>query len=311
MNTAGTRNLGAALALLVGVGGWARVAAAESVADPLAATREAARTALREGRPEEARAGFQEVLATAPADPEARFNLAGLALDQGDSDGALAHYQTLLDHPVEGSEARYNIALVLTDQGRLADAAREMRQVVEHRPDYAAARLRLGQLLERLEDRVGAAAQYREAAEIVPEDPAPLAGLARLAVDQSQPDQALELYTRAAALDPLEPSYPERAGDLEAARDRRGPARIHWVAAEQILKGRDGLDDQISRARLAHKLGRQGDARALLRKVLARAPDHPGALELAPDVLGEQAAGAARAQGRAHVGLFETGRGGP
>lgn len=302
-------SLAVALALVLGGTGVARAGTTAAAPDPVERLREAGRVALRGGQPEAAREHFREVLATHPQDPEARFNLAGLALDRGDRARAREHYRAVLDHPDEGSEARYNLALVLTDEGRLAEATREMTQVVQDRPDYADARLRLAQLLEQAGDAAAAATHYREAAEIVPEDPAPLAGLARLAQARGAVDEALDMYRRAAALDPQDPTYPERAGDLEAARDKRGPARIHWVAAEQVLKDREGLDDLVARARLADKLGRRGDAQALLRQVLARTPDHAGALELAPSVLGEQAAGVARAQGRAHAGLFESGRG--
>lgn len=305
------RFLAVALSFLAGAVAGPQAALAEAREDSLSATREAARADLRAGRREVARVGFLRVLHSLPQDPEARFNLAGLALDRGDRGSALEHYRALLDHPQEGSEARYNIALVLTDQGHMEEAAREMTRVVQDRPDYAAARLRLAQLRERLGDPRDAATHYQQAAEIVPEDPAPLAGLARLATARDEVEEALELYRRAAALDPRDPTYPERAGDLEAGRGRRGPARIHWVAAEQALKGREGIDDRVSRARLAHKLGREADARALLRKALAQVPDHPAAQELAPQILGEQAARAVRAQGRAHAGLFETSRGTP
>lgn len=296
---------------LAGPAGVPRAIGAESAADVLERTREVAREDLRAGRTEGARAGFLRILEVRPLDPEARFNLAGMALERSDSARALEHYRALLSHPEEGSEARYNVALVLTDQGRLTEAAREMTRVVADRPDYAAARLQLAQLLEKLEDPVGATTHYLEAAEIVPEDPAPLAGLARLALARGERERAIELYQEAASLDPKDPAYPERAGDLQAERGKRGPARIHWVAAEQLLRESEGLDDQVARARLAHKLGRKKDARALLRRALARAPDHPEALELAPSILGQPAAAAARAQGRAHTGLFESGRGAP
>lgn len=146
----------------------------------------------RAGRAAEAIATYQRLLAQAPAQPDAWYNLAYLQQSTRQFDAALASYQHALDHRVsQPEEVRMNRAVIFAVALARPDAAlQEVDAALAANPRYLPAWLNRGNLLEQRGDRPGALAAYEQALALSPGHALALSRLPNL-VDTPSADDPL------------------------------------------------------------------------------------------------------------------------
>jgi len=92
---------------------------------------------------------------------------------------------------------RYRLALVEARSGRPDDAIRDLRRAIELDPTYGPAYRRLGLWLLDRNDTEGAERAFTRAAEVDPGDPSAPVGLARVHLQRQQNQQAVDVLERA------------------------------------------------------------------------------------------------------------------
>jgi tetratricopeptide (TPR) repeat protein len=157
------------------------------------------------GRAERAIEHLHHAIRSDPRSVEAHYNL-GLAFSSiGQFEAALVEYERALALDPEHVAARINRGAVLRSQGRLDEAIGELTAALSRQPGNALAHTNLGGALA-AQGRVAAAVlEYRRALEARPELLDALTSLAWMLATSPdarirQPDEAVRLATRAAAL---------------------------------------------------------------------------------------------------------------
>lgn len=196
----------------------------------------------RDGRLDEAEAGYRAILQDNPEDANA-LQLLGLVLHaRGDNDEAAALIRKAVDivpnnptflsnlgsvllaagrpeearEPLEtahreapaDAEIRYNLATALHELVELGAAADQYRAVLETAPGHAGARINLGTILQDRDDFAGAEALFDSVLRDEPDNPLALKNLARLRRHQGEIDAARALFRRAASAAPGDPDIP-------------------------------------------------------------------------------------------------------
>jgi Flp pilus assembly protein TadD len=110
---------------------------------------------------------LRQAIATDPAKPMLRLDLAKVLAEAGRRDEARAEYEALLRLVPNDSAALTGQAAFLAEQGDLAGAERGLRQALTHQPGDVAARFNLAEVLVRL----GRAAEARTEWQRVLADP--------------------------------------------------------------------------------------------------------------------------------------------
>jgi tetratricopeptide (TPR) repeat protein len=164
---------------------------------------------------------------------------------------------------------------------------RELRAALAAHPDAAVFQAISGLDLELSGKADEARAAYARALELAPQEPLALLGLGRLTAD-SDPQKALALFDRAAAVDPGNPEPKLRAARALVAAGQKDPAaerldallRAHPLEAEAAalrasLDLERGVADErtVERARRAARFGGGPDALELLARVYSQLGD--------------------------------------
>lgn len=213
----------------------------------------------RAGRIADAIAGYEAVLAHAPAQFDALHLLGVIALHAGDAPRAIdllsravaaqpdawpawcqlgrAHAAAGSDGAAESSflraielapddaDARDAYGFLLFGQGRLAEAVEQFAVVARVRPGSAAAHGNLGTALGQLERYQEALASYERALAIDPKHHDALLNAAQVLATIGRPQQALEYARSLAALDPLSAWSCYRVGRLLYVQGMHADAR--------------------------------------------------------------------------------------
>jgi tetratricopeptide (TPR) repeat protein len=192
----------------------------------------AARSVLQD--PARAAAQVREVLAVAPAHPQALFLLGAALRRQGDLVAARELLAPLARAQDRSPQLQYELALTLSALGEAPGAERALRRAVELKPRWPEAWRTLADLLWLADRAAEADAAYARCIEASVEDP--------------------QLMAAAAAL------CGERLAEAEGLLRERLKARPDDVAALRML------------AELGTRLGRYADAERLLERALELAP---------------------------------------
>jgi tetratricopeptide (TPR) repeat protein len=258
------------------------------------AVRVRAELAEARGRPADAAADYEAVLAADPANPEAHLGLARLARARGDAERAHAEAAAALEASRAIPGAYAILADLSLELGEPAAAIDFWKGAIEAAPRDRAARVTLAKLLLAQGDPAGARDQWK-AAVAIREDPDALAALAeaaRAAGDAEGEQRALE------RLSLLRPSAAEwrRIAEIRAgSNDLAGAERAYLRALESAPRDAE-LSLGLGRVLLA-----RGDSQGAVRAL--RSAGEPGQADLAalsrrlnlerisrPDVAGVQRA---------------------
>lgn len=223
-----------------------------------------------------AAAELEAVLADHPESPDARINLATVLEKQGELDRAEALYRETVEDFPASDLARFNLATLRVRRDDLDGAAAVYREALEHDPDSAAAHGRLGGVLERQEDFEGAEAEYRRALELDPDLVGVRNNLGYLLERRGRRREAAEAYAHAIDSDPTFPLPYFNLADLLLEQGLANRAVSAYRAGLDLAPG-----NLQARFNLALALGAGGDSAASaaeLERILAAAPEHPGAL---------------------------------
>jgi Flp pilus assembly protein TadD len=189
-----------------------------------------ARAAAEDGRRDEAKRLYREMLGRHPAHVGARNNLALLLDAEGNHQGALAELDRALEIAPENStllvnrgallgatgrfaaaerdlkkvlriepahaEALFNLGVVMTKKGLWGEAVPHLKRAVELEPERGAAHYYLGEALNHVDDLYGALAAYQRAAELQPDNPRALYGLGIIYDRLARPEDAAQMYRR-------------------------------------------------------------------------------------------------------------------
>ena len=142
---------------------------------------------VKQGRPDEAIAHFQEALQYQPNYSEARNNIGAVLLRKGAVDEAIAQYQEALRVTPNFEEAHNNLGTALLQKGKLDEAITHYQTALQAQPDYAEAHNNLGTALAQKGKMAEACVQYEEALRLVPGDPETQNNLALLLATSEEP----------------------------------------------------------------------------------------------------------------------------
>jgi len=122
------------------------------------------------GRRDEAIAHYREALRLRPDFAEVHTNLGAELFQAGEIEAAAGHHAEAVRLRPDFGQARWNLALALTVLGRDEQAIREYREVLRLLPDYAGAHHNLGIVLTRQGRLAEAAAEFREVLRLDPDN---------------------------------------------------------------------------------------------------------------------------------------------
>ena len=157
----------------------------------------AARTIDRNRDYESPVAMWKDVLAAAPNNPRAYYNLGNEVEKLGDDDRARANYRRALDLAPNYVRAHNNLGVLLERQGDAAAAERHYREAIRIDPAHARSYNNLGVVLARRGEREEAARQFQRAIEIEPDYAEVHYHLAGMLEAQGNLDRAIDHYRHA------------------------------------------------------------------------------------------------------------------
>ena len=101
---------------------------------------------MRQGKQEEAAEVNAEILKADPTDNDAHGLAATLLLDKGDINRAMTELQAVVARAPNNAVAHYNLGRAHEARGESEQARQEYQKAVDIRPDYLLARLAVAQL---------------------------------------------------------------------------------------------------------------------------------------------------------------------
>ncbi len=186
--------------------------------------------AHRDGRLDDAEAGYLEILKSEPDHPGALSNLGRIARSRGDLGAAIDFYRRSAAHAAAAAETHFNLGNALAAAGALDDAAAAYERAIEIAPSLTAAADALARVTASVGDTNAltrqandlflkgegdaAAALLQRAVRLRPGDPATLQNLGFLYRSTGHYRKALAVYRRAAAQDDAEIIHVEIANCL-------------------------------------------------------------------------------------------------
>ena len=269
----------------------AHLAVAEAMAiapsDPLRSLRGLA--LMGRQQPEQARASFEEVLASDPDEPGAAVGLGHLAINTQDYDAARQQLepvgQACAERPPGDEPYRAFVcemawlgqAWVASNHARFDEATAHHDRILALRPDHRLALLGRGNALSGLGRLDEARASFEAVLARDPQDPYAQAELGLVLYNQGDDDGAQQAFEAALAQDPSGYTCPhEGMGLLWLRQGRTDQARAAFERAIEInpdieYKKYNGL------AHILVEEGRYDEARALLAKSIENYPYDPEA----------------------------------
>jgi tetratricopeptide (TPR) repeat protein len=194
----------------------------------------------KEGRRDEAKAFYRQIIAKAPNYASARVNLAVLLIEDGELEEAREHLERTVARYPDSPEAHYNLGAIALREGDLAGARREFEAALDDRPDDPRSLNNLGSLALRAGDRERAGELFARAIAADPRYPEALNNLGTLRGEAGRDDAARELFLRALRQDPASARALYGLGVLELRRGDAARARDLFGAA---LAARPGMPE--------------------------------------------------------------------
>jgi len=136
-----------------------------------------------------------------PASGEVKLNLAEVYEQSSRTDEAIAKYREGLALTPDDNAAAFNLARLYMNHGNPGDATQVLRDLLQRDPSDVEAWINLGGALDGVGDKEGSLEAFRQANRLPPARPEPYFNLARAYMLQSEPDVAIRLLSRYAAID--------------------------------------------------------------------------------------------------------------
>jgi tetratricopeptide (TPR) repeat protein len=221
--------------------------------------------------------------ASSPTAPQTRSSAETLAeaealLQKQQFAEAVEKLQTVVNRHPENPQAWFDLGFAQSHLGKTNDAITAYRRAVELSPKWFEANLNLGIALARSGNNPDAATAMRNAVTLKPSSGGDQAlgrawsALAEV-LEQSQPDEALAGYRKAAELDPHDPLTFEGIGRLLEARGNTADAEQQYLKAVDL--GSSRAVEQLINLYLKQK--RLPDAENWLKKYLEANPQNAAA----------------------------------
>ncbi len=192
----------------------------------------------KEGRRDEAKAFYRQVIDRAPNYANARVNLAVLLIEDGDLAGAREHLERTVARYPDSPEAHYNLGVIALKEGDFTRARREFEAALADRPGDPRALNNLGSLALRAGDHGRARELFTAAVSADPRYEEALNNLGMFLGDEGRIDAARDLFRRALERNPNSARALFGLGVLEARRGNAGRAENLFRAA---LAARPGM----------------------------------------------------------------------
>jgi len=200
---------------------------------------------------DDARRVLEDIERRYPEDLRSVVRLGYLDLEQNDYTAASARFEQALAENPEQHEVHYLLGMVQRRAGRLDEAQASFERVPPEHERWSDARLQVAALKERKQDFDGALAEAE-------------------AVRERAPSRPLDLYVS---------SLRAKTGDFEGA--------VEFLT--ELLEASPGDEELLYNLGVVHgEAGRTEESLRYMNDVLARNPDHPGALNYVGYTLAEQ-----------------------
>ena len=128
-----------------------------------------AKRMLKEGKLEEAKSLFQNILQLQPTDYKAHTNLGAILLKLNKLDEAEASFRKAIEFKPQFAVAHYNLGVTQEKLSRFNEAEISYKKAIEFRADYVEAHTNLGAILLKLNKLDEAEASFRKAIEFKPQ----------------------------------------------------------------------------------------------------------------------------------------------
>jgi len=179
----------------------------------------------REGRLEEAEAGYRAVLDGDPDNVDALHFRGVLRHQVGDSEAALELIGRALALKPSYVDARNNRGNIFKELLRLEEAEADYRAVLERVPDHADALNNLGTMLRARDDAEGALGAYARSLNANPQNAVAWGNLGHLMWSNKQQEEAIKAFKNAVMLDPSFAWANLRLGQILSASGQTAAAR--------------------------------------------------------------------------------------
>jgi len=185
---------------------------------------EEAHAAYVAGRADEARRRYEDLVAADPENPVFIGQLAELCRHSGNLARAVELYRRAVAIAPADRDARYNLAVTLQEAGRREEAFEALKEAIAVDPGRPEAHNALGIALALRGDLEAARGELARAVELDPHDARAFNNLGNVLRDLKRFDEATEAYTRAAAVSPTYADPLNGLGTLEVQRGRAAAA---------------------------------------------------------------------------------------
>lgn len=228
----------------------------------------------RQGRLDEAAAGYQAVIAT-EEHGDALLHLGVLRLEQGHGQEAQALLRRALAVAPQSAETHANLAAALQASGEHDEAVRHYELALTLNPGMAQARFGLAACLQALGRQEAAVVSYRELLAVEPAHPEANYGIATLLAQTGRDEEAMSHYRLALDADEDFAEAAHGLGNLLVKRRAAAEAVGYFHRALDVDPDYD--EARLSLAGALLRLERDDEAMAAYRDLLTRQPKNAAA----------------------------------
>ncbi len=230
-----------------------------------------ASTLMNLGRLDEAAAEYLRAAEIDPANSTPHFRLGNIAQGRGRLDEALEHYRKALDLAPGSPEALANIGSTLFEKGLTDSAESVLRRALRSDPDSRVANLNLGLVYSAKGNQEEALELFRRTIMLDPESVKAMVNIAAIYVSKGLVDSTIRYLEMAGRVGPGGASVLANLGN--AYRQKGLTDRAEECYEEALADDPQQVLSLFGLAAIKAGRGETGEARTLLRKLLAIRPD--------------------------------------
>jgi arylsulfatase A-like enzyme/Flp pilus assembly protein TadD len=238
---------------------------------PLFRQFEEATWALNGGRPREALAILERLVAADPANPIFRETLARSLRQQGQLEPAIRLYREAVAMSPDSAEAWYNLAVALQEGGHVKEGGIAVREAIRRDDARPEAHNALGIALTTEGDLHGAEQAFRRTIALDPRNARAWNNLGNALRAMNRFDEARDAYEHAIAISPGYADPLNGLGVVDVQQDHARDAIPRFDAALRIAP--DFYEAQLNRGIALKMAGDVAGARRQLSELLARLPN--------------------------------------
>ena len=194
---------------------------------------------------------YRRAIADAPADPDARYNLAVTLQEAGRAVEAREALEEAIRRDASRPEAHNALGIALSAGGKLQEALAEFDRAGELDPRDARAQNNRGNILRQLGRLPEAERAYRRSIELAPRYAEPLNGLGVLEVARDRPAAALPHFERALE---LAPQYHEVRLNMGIALETLGKTSAALASYREFVRTAAGDPSFAAQRNVARQL---------------------------------------------------------